>query len=380
MRRLKDSWVIHLFALLHAAVAFGCRVYGIADDLMLTLLTMLLVVFLCLRRQSGVLFLAATVVLVNIVGYLLGTGLAALLNLMRLSPVAAHPLATFISTEVIGWSTLLAVRGFRRRNPTLATAPDSRGLRFLLLALVAIIVLRMLLILFSSGIQNSRNFVIGLVLDYIFTILSLVWVAEYAIRAREEAEKASEEANLARYRYLQLKQQVDPHFLFNSLNVLDCLIQDQPREDASRYTHKLAEIYRYMLKNDERTTVRLRDELGFVAQYVDLLLLRFQEGLEVHVDVPEEMLSRSVVPCCVQLLIENATKHNAVRAENPLRIDIRLAAEGLEVTNNLCPRLTPAASTGLGLKYIRQQYEDIAGKGITIRQSDAYYTVILPLL
>ena len=162
--------------------------------------------------------------------------------------------------------------------------------------------------------------------------------------------------------------------------MLDFLIQEQPREDASRYIHKLAEIYRYMIKSEDETTVRLRDEMEFVTQYADLLKVRFQEGLEVVSDIPEELMSRSVVPCSVQLLIENATKHNAVRADNPLRISICAAGDSVTVSNNRVPRLTKPASTGLGLQYIRQQYQDLSGKRISILDGDTTYTVILPLL
>ena len=209
----------------------------------------------------------------------------------------------------------------------------------------------------------------------------VVVMAEYALRLQRRAMAASEKAHQAQFRYHRLKQQVNPHFLFNSLNVLDYLIQEQPREDASRYTHKLAEVYRYMIKSEDESTVRLRDEMDFVAQYVDLLKVRFPEGLEIGVDIPEEALSRSVVPCAVQLLIENATKHNAVQPANPLRVGVRVEDDRLVVTNNRIPKITHRpASTGLGLQYIRQQYQDLSGQAISILEDEHRYTVTLPLL
>ena len=212
------------------------------------------------------------------------------------------------------------------------------------------------------------------------TIAVVVVLAAYALRLQSRAKAAAEEAALAQFRYHKLKQQVNPHFLFNSLNILDCLIQEQTPQEASRYTHKLAEVYRYLIKNEDETTVRLRDEMAFVAQYVDLLKVRFPEGLEVDVDIPESAMSRSVVPCCVQLLLENATKHNAVRPDKPLRISVRVEGDGVVVSNNRVPRLTRPASTGLGLQYIRQQYHDLSGKRITVLDDEQSYTVILPLL
>lgn len=376
----KDSWIIHLFALLHAAVALTCRLTGITDELMLTLLTMLLVVILCLRGQMTVLFMAIAAIVVNIVGFGLGHGLAALLNLLPLSNLIVNPVSTFISTEIIGWSTILCTRLYNRRSPGTASSPSSAGLKWLLVAFIVIVIIRLTLILLVSGIQDSRNFVIGIVIDYLFSCIALLWVAEYAISSREQAEKESEKANLAQYRYIKLKQQVNPHFLFNSLNVLDCMIQEQSPKEASEYTHKLAEIYRYMIKNEDETIVKLRDEMEFVSKYVDLLTVRFPDGLEVNVNIPEEDLSRSVIPCCVQLLIENATKHNAVRADNPLRIEIKTTRNSVMVSNNLCPKITSESSTGIGLKYIRQQYKDISGKSIIIKETTETYTVTLPLL
>ena len=376
----KEVWIIHIFALLHAAVAFSCRVTGITDDLMLTLLTMLLVMILCLRGQMSVMFMAMAVIAVNIVGYGLGTGLAALLSLLPLSPLVIHPVSTLICTEIIGCGTIGCINLYRRKNAGSIASPSSKGLRWLLIAFIIIIIIRLVLILLTSGIENSRNFVIGIIFDYLFSCVALLWLAEYAIRSREQAEKSEEQANLAQYRYIKLKQQVNPHFLFNSLNVLDCMIHEQSRDEASEYTHKLADIYRYMIQNEDETTVKLRDEMSFVSKYIDLLMVRFPEGLKVSVDIPEESLSRSVIPCCVQLLIENATKHNAVSPANPLAIKIHTTPSSVIVSNNLCPKLTRATSTGLGLKYIRQQYKDISGKSIIIKETDSSYTVILPLL
>ncbi len=376
----KDNWIIHLFAVLHALVSFICYSTGMADGLMLTLLTMFLVVLLCLRRRMSVLFMGIAVILVNIVGFGIGVGLAALLGLLPLPALAVHPLSTFVCTEILGWTTEWVCLKYLDRHPEGGASPDSRSLRWLLLAFIVIIIVRLLLIYSISGAQESRGFFVEILIDYILSCVIIVWVAEYAIRSREQAEKEAEKANLALFRYMKLKQQVNPHFLFNSLNVLDCMIQEQSAQAASRYTHKLAEIYRYMLRHEDETTVRLRDEMEFVDDYLELLKVRFAEGLQVNVNIPEEDLSRSVVPCSVQLLIENATKHNAVSASDPLTIDIHTTSNSVVVTNNLRPKLTAVSSTGLGLKYLRRQYKDIAGKSVIVKAGGDSYTVILPLL
>ena len=382
MYKLSNHWIIHLFAILHLTVALCCRAAGLADDLMLTLLTMVMALILCLNRQTTGLFMACSVIAVNIVGFALGWCTATPLKLVFDSPLVVYPLSTLISTEIIGWGLDACARLNRKRHPVFKPENSGSTLRWLLVAFVVIIVIRLLIVVQSRGLEDIRSTIVGIIVDYVFSCLALVLVAESAIKASGKAESAKAEANLAQYRYLKLKQQVNPHFLFNSLNILDCMIQEQSADEASRYTHKLAEIYRYLIKNEEETTVRLRDEMAFVQKYVDLLQVRFPEGLEVTTDIREADYSRSVVPCCVQLLIENATKHNAVNSADPLRISIASDGDTITVTNNIKPKLSsrPSESTGLGLKYIRQQYADIAGRSAVIEHTEDKYSVTLPLL
>ncbi len=378
MKISKEFWIILGFAALHAAVALGCRIGGLADEMMLTLLTMLLVVLLCLRCRVDGKMTAISVVLVNVIGVLLGRGTALLFGALFASPLVIYPLSTFASTLCIGWVTLWAVRRYARKMA--ANVEQVNSLKWLLVAFVFILVTRLAILLFFSEAHEGRNTAVTILLDYAMTLVVILVLASYALRLQRRALAASEQANLAQYRYHKLKQQVNPHFLFNSLNVLDYLIQEQPREDASRYTHKLAEVYRYMIRSEDETTVRLRDEMDFVSQYVDLLKVRFPEGLDVQVDIPEEAMARSVVPCCVQLLIENATKHNAVHPDTPLHIKVGATGTRVVVSNNRIPKLTQPASTGLGLQYIRQQYHDLSGKSIIVRADEQNYTVTLPLL
>jgi len=378
MKISKESLIIIGFALLHAAVAFGCRLGRLTDEMILTLLTMVLVVILCLRCRVDGKMMAISVVLVNVAGVLLGRGTSWLFGLMFSSPLAVYPLSTFVSTLIIGFVTLWAARRYARERGSGIGQVNS--LKWLLFAFVAILVMRLAILLLPSPNPEGTNTAISILLDYTLTLVVVVILASYALQLQARAKLASEEANLAQYRYHKLKQQVNPHFLFNSLNVLDCMIQEQTPAEASRYTHKLAEVYRYLIKNEDETTVRLRDEMDFVSLYVDLLKVRFPEGLEVDVDLPEEWMSRSVVPCCLQLLIENATKHNAVRPENPLRIEIRAEGDRVRVSNNRIPRLTKPTSTGLGRQYIRQQYRDLSGQSIDVREDDRQYTVTLPVL
>ena len=202
----------------------------------------------------------------------------------------------------------------------------------------------------------------------------------YALTARQKVNREKEKKHVAQFRYQKLKRQVNPHFLFNSLNALDCLVCEEKTEQASTYIHKLASVYRYMIRSEEEVVVTLGEELTFVEMYIDLLKVRFPDGFDVHIDVPEEDQARFVLPCSIQLLIENATKHNTVSMENPLIINMVSDGVQVKVSNNVIPKVTSTPSTGLGQKYIRQQYLDLSSKSILIEKTEEEYSVTLPLL
>lgn len=209
----------------------------------------------------------------------------------------------------------------------------------------------------------------------------LIYMADYVRVTHQDVRAEKMKRHKAQFEYLKLKQQVNPHFLFNSLNVLDCLICDNKNEDASLFVHKLAGIYRYMLKNDSLTAISLGEEMDFTEKYTDLLKVRFESGFEVNVDVPESFMSYDVVPCSIQMLVENAIKHNRVSPDNPLHINITARDSRIIVTNNKYPKVALGEdSTKVGLNYIRQQYIDLSGNDIEINDNGTDYSVSLPLL
>ena len=376
--KTRDALIIHLFALLHAGVAFGCRALGLTDEIALTLLTMLMVVVVCLRRGMSAKFMAFSLILVNIIGFFIAKGISSLLGLLSSSPLVVNPISTFLTTEILGWGIYMIAGRLSRGGRFQVT--DSSGMRWLLTAFVIIIAVRLAILLIISGGVDRENIVASIIVDYVFSCGALIFLAENAMRINARALEDREKARLAQYRYMNLSQQVNPHFLFNSLNILDCLVCEDKNEQASTYIHKLAGIYRYLLRIEKERLVRLREEMEFVEQYVDLLKVRFAEGLDVHIDIPEEKMGLKVVPCSVQLLIENATKHNAVTVDRPLHIDVRCGEDTVIVSNNLNPKVSNGPSTGLGLKYLRDQYRDVAGKEATVRMTDNEYTVEIPLV
>ena len=378
LSKSRDALIIHRFALLHAGLAFGCRALGLTDEIVLTLLTMLLVVIICLRRGMSAKFMAISLILANIIGFGIAKGISSLLGLFASEPLIVNPISTFITTEIVGWGIYMIAGRLSRDGKFQVT--DSSGVRWLLLAFVIVIAVRLTILLILSGGIDRENIVASIIVDYVFSLGALIFLAENAMRINARALEDREKARLAQYRYMNLSQQVNPHFLFNSLNILDCLVCEQKTDQASTYIHKLAAIYRYLLRNEEERLVKLRDEMDFVDQYVDLLKVRFPEGLDIQIDIPADKLNRRVVPCSVQLLIENATKHNAVSADKPLKIMVRCEDDCVVVSNTLNPKISSGPSTGLGLKYLREQYQDVAGKTPVVRMGENEYTVVIPLI
>ena len=231
-----------------------------------------------------------------------------------------------------------------------------------------------------SGFNGSFTLVFTLSLLTEITIYCIIFIINYALTARRDMQTQRERAHTAQYRYMKLKGQVNPHFLFNSLNILDCLVCEEKTEQASVYIHKLAGIYRYMIKSEDEELVKLSDELVFISKYTDLLKVRFTEGLQIETAIDDDCLNRLILPCSLQLLIENATKHNTVSRDNPLRIKIEASGETVRVINNIVPKITQSPSTGLGHKYISRQYLDLCGKSIDIDIDENTYCVTLPLL
>ena len=218
----------------------------------------------------------------------------------------------------------------------------------------------------------------SLIIDLVIIILCIL--VRLSTLTKQELREEREKKNRSEYRYERLKQQINPHFLFNSLGILDYLVQEQETERASSFIHKLAAMYRYMLNNDQKRLTKLEEEVEFTKRYIDLIKERFIEGLQIEIEIEEQYLDKMVVPCSLQLLVENATKHNIVSAEQPLHISITTREDMLEVRNSLQPRTHGQPSTRLGLENISQQYIDITGRKINVEQTDNEFIVKLPIV
>jgi sensor histidine kinase YesM len=197
---------------------------------------------------------------------------------------------------------------------------------------------------------------------------------------QRELREERELKHRTEYQYERLKQQINPHFLFNSLGILDYLVQEHETERASAFIRKLAGIYRYMLNNDQKPLVKIGEELEFANMYIDLLAERFPQGMKFEIEVEREFADKYVVPCALQLLVENATKHNVVSEDSPLCVRIAIEGGYLVVRNNLQLRTHGQPSTHLGLENIRRQYLDITHRDIVVQKTDNEFIVKLPIV
>ena len=180
------------------------------------------------------------------------------------------------------------------------------------------------------------------------------------------------------YKYESLRNQINPHFLFNSFNVLSDLVYDNQKM-AVKFIHQLSDLFRYVLDSRDKELVMLEEEIEFINSFIYLLKIRFEDKVEVDLDIetnPEEY----IVPMSLQLLIENAVKHNEVSTSKPLKIWINKLDEEIEVKNNLQLKGEVKASNKTGLKNLRQQYSYFTDKNIEVIESDQSFKVLIPIL
>lgn len=177
-----------------------------------------------------------------------------------------------------------------------------------------------------------------------------------------------------------LKQQVNPHFLFNSLNVLTSLIRVEP-ELAEKFTEHLAQVYRYVLENKDNELVSLSTELGFLNAYIFLIKIRFMDKVVVNIRLQDIEMNYQIIPLAMQLLIENAIKHNAMSKRSPLVIDIFIDETNyLNVVNNLQEREAHMSSTGVGLKNIQNRYRLLNNTIPAFEKTDTHFIAKIPLI
>ncbi len=230
---------------------------------------------------------------------------------------------------------------------------------------------------FIAG-ESYQNYSFGLWIT--LTIIAVFHVIYLYNKVHKKKVKDSQiVAKVESAKFESLKSQLDPHFLFNSLNVLTSLIGENP-DQAEKFTTKLSKIYRYVLEQKNKDLIPLEEELRFAKLYMELLKMRFEDA--IHFNIPETVSDPElkIVPLSLQLLLENAVKHNVITSDNPLEIRI-IEEEGcLTVENNVNPKASLEKGTQVGLKNINQRYSLITKEKVIIIHNNKIFKVKLPLL
>lgn len=225
----------------------------------------------------------------------------------------------------------------------------------------------------SFGVYRMQLFM-SVVISFFF--YSRAFVIEWrAMAIKTEQLKAEKSAS----QFQALQSQVNPHFLFNSLNALNSLILTD-QDLASKFTKELASIYRYVLDVKDEELVHLDRELAFVNQYAFLQHIRFGDKLSIKIDIESALDNVLIAPLSLQMLLENAIKHNEISAAKPLQIHIFKEGEYLVVTNNIQPKQHKETSSGIGLENIRMRYQLLGENMPVVSTEENEFKVALPLL
>lgn len=230
---------------------------------------------------------------------------------------------------------------------------------------------------FLSG-ERPRFYIVALMITL---VISLFFHALYFYRKSQENKVKEQKiiAGTVSAQFESLKNQIDPHFLFNSLNVLSSLIEENP-DNAQRFTTSLSKVYRYVLEQKDKELVSVEEELSFAKTYMNLLKMRFENSL--FFELPESIPNpdAKVVPLSLQLLLENTVKHNVASEQRPLKIRIYIDGDYLAIENVLQPKEVLRDRQGVGLQNIVSRYSIITRRSVLIEETSTAFTVKIPVL
>jgi len=226
--------------------------------------------------------------------------------------------------------------------------------------------------------EKAANYVESSVITFI-VLLVFHSLHFYKIYQENKVTQQKIIAGTANAKFESLKNQIDPHFLFNSLNVLSSLIEENP-DNAQRFTTSLSKIYRYVLEQKDKELVSVEDELSFAKTYMNLLKMRFENSL--FYELPTENINPDarVVPLSLQLLLENTVKHNVVSEQKPLHIRIFIDGDYLAIQNDLQKKEVLQDRQGVGLLNIVNRYGIITDRKVKVQEDEKNFTVRIPIL
>lgn len=285
------------------------------------------------------------------------------------------------------WSVLRGVMiALRKRYPSFQDNLKRIGLVFLASICTVLIVDLFGNVLISSIYGDDYHPMskakILLPILIISTMIMAIYEAVYFYARLEKFIREEEQAKqvIITAKLDALRNQAQPHFLFNSLNTLRDIIDHDSKDDARNFVNKLSDVYRFILDTGNANLVPLRDELIFAKAYIHIQSERFGDNLKLDWDINDSFLDKSVIPMSLQLLLENAIKHNVISRAKPLTILVKVEDNNLIVENKIQPKSTQLPSTKLGLKNIEKRYSLISDKVSSVVNNGEKFTVSIPLL
>ncbi len=276
---------------------------------------------------------------------------------------------------------------FRKKHPDLKESA-SRIIYQVITILIVYILVKFLLDLFLQNYihtildiprPNGPATIVASLTVSFFVITIYETVFFYTKLQKSITEKEQLERENIKSQLEGLKNQVNPHFLFNSLNTLTYLIPED-QERAVGFVQKLSKVYRYILEIKDEKLIPLTEELKFLDSYIFLLKERFGENFQITVEIPDAFLTHKVVPLSLQLLLENAIKHNIISSLKPLSVEVFVEKGKLIVRNNLQKKNQVMNSTKSGLQNIKNRYSFFSNKKVEVLSTSEYFIVMLPLL
>jgi sensor histidine kinase YesM len=273
---------------------------------------------------------------------------------------------------VVHWNSKFLDRKVNWREKT--------GLRLILgiLIQVSIVMIVIWLVYFElSNISLIKILILVFSFVLLYNIIYFIFYS-YNLYAEGQVRHLAFKAKQTRLQFDALRSQLSPHFLFNSLNALSALFHKN-LDQAERFIRSLAKAYKYVLGQYEYPVVSLSEELAFANAYFEMMAMRFGSQLKLECNIPENLLESKIPPLTIQMLIENAIKHNSVDAHNPLTIKIFYREGYINVSNNKLPRPSGRVSTNIGLRNIAERFELLYKSSIVVTESNNF-NVALPIL
>ncbi|QEC67178.1 hypothetical protein FRZ67_07675 [Panacibacter ginsenosidivorans] len=321
------------------------------------------------------------VFLVNTI--LLGSGYFSSFGVFMLATLFAAIILT-VSWQLLTW---IAVT-LRNRFPDDKDILKRLSIAILLFIIITALTLTIIFWLFSritliepftDDARLKWVLMSGVIVNIFITLLH-EGVANFEKWKKTITETESLKTEYMQSRLLGLKSQLNPHFLFNSLNSLSCLIQEQPQQ-AEKFLDEMSKVYRYLLKNSDEQLVTLETELQFTRSYFYLLKARHGEGLDMEININSFHNEKQLPPLTLQILLESAFNMNAISKEQPLKIELSVTDNGwLQIKNNVQRKITDSLADRSGIQNLSKKFRLLCNKYIIVKDTGEYQLITVPLI